>query len=355
MGTCNQKTKKNKLIIFSPKALIIAKNTLIEFNYTHLKRYLLIKKYLLVQMCGFIVIYDLETTKIIYKHFFPNFAVFTAVKDDLFFGIGIFGIDVIIINISTKQSELRTFPEQKTTFHDIITMNENIVIVFNPHLFIIYEVTSGKIEQIQVNKMNYILENGYTLGDIIKINETIIAINYIDLYNGTTYDIIDIKTKQIITKLKVNLFAPIFINIQTGRTSLKDLQSYTKNIKNIKFIFLSCYFGKIVIDYEYYDDIKYMKENNIINKFSRYFKLENLPIYIIENSHDILAFNSKIKQIVQTISIKECLPYIRNGWHILGYSGTFFILAYNSSYFIFKIKKNYKGKINYHWNILYYQ
>ena len=352
MGICNQNTKKIETFIFTPKTLFTIKSR--NIIYTHLKRYLLTKKYFLVQTLRYIIIYDLETTKILYKLLFPDFALFTLVKDDLLFGIGKDGFNAILINISTKKSELRTFPEQKNPFHDIITMNENIVIFFRPQLLIIYEVTSGKIEQIQINKMNYIFDTEYTLGDIIKINETIIAINYVELDEGHIYDIIDITTKQIITKLKVSPFSPIFINIKTARTSLKDLQSYTKNIKNIKFIFLSCYAGKIVIDYEYYDDIKYIKENNIIKKLSRYFKLENLPIYIINNYNDIIAFNSKLKQIVQTMSKEDYLHYIRLGWHIFGYSDPFFILAYETSYFIFKIdiNKNYKGKRKYYWKTI---
>lgn len=350
---CSHNPKNKKIIsIFEPLVLLSKKGNGGLWG-GHSKGYLLLNNYLLMQISQYYLIYDLKLSKEIYRGIFKYYGLFTSPSNDIIFAVGRGGKEILLLKISTKQKEIRTFPEQRQPFHDILSFNENKIIMFHPNLLIIYEISTEKKEEIKFDNMRFFPRYEFEEGNIIKVNEKNVVIFYIDIVDGEAYNVIDITTKQIICKLKLVLFSHFFINVKTGRVSTKDNKIFVKSKNEIKYILLNR-FGKLVIDYEYYDDIIYMREHKIIERFSIFFKVVNEPIYIIKYDLHLAAFDSKLKQIVQKISIEECNPYINYGWFHLEYSGSFLMMAYHLCYATLKIdiKRNSKEKRNIHWNIV---
>lgn len=340
MGICS--AKKNKRKVFTDVGSLELSS---YRNWYHAKLYFLINKYFIVNNDEYYRVYDLDTGDEVYKYKYSKIVLFARLTKYTFIAVGRQGEEALLVNIPKKEVIKRNFPTiTKKHFHDIVSINENLVVAFHPNLLIIYEIPTEKAEKIYLNNREHFASNEVYEGLIMKINESLIAIFYDYNMRDWIYDLVDITTKQIVLEVRCNWVYPLFINVKNGRASLVDNKGLTKNKKDIKYLFMNL-LGKIMIDYIYYDDIKYMIDNKIMTfKFFPIYKLENKPIYIFWDGSEIIAFNSKLKQILQKFPINKDLiqpcPRGGNSWRRLEFSDNYFILAFFCYFYCFKIKDN---------------
>lgn len=340
MGINNSKKKKKK--VFKDIGFLQISS---YRDWYHAKLYFLINKFFILNNDEYYRAFDLETGEEVYQYKYSKIVLFARITKYKLIAVGMNGEEAFLINIPKKEIIKKNFPElNKIYLHDIVSINENLIVAFHPNLLITYEISTEKEEKIYLKNKEHFARNEVYEGLIMKINESLVAVFYdYDQLMDLIYDIIDITTKQVILEVKTHWLYPIFINVKNGRASLVDNKGLTKNKKDIKFLFMNL-IGKRIIDYIYYDDIKYMMDNKILTfKFNPFFKLENKPFYIIWNHSEIIAFNSQLKQIVQSFPIDMDLAQkcpSGNYWRRLEFSDNYFILAFFCCFYFFKIKGN---------------